>query len=100
MVSDGFLSLVNSGVGLFNSIMFPTIFSIALEDLEELKAHGSGILCTAIVGGAFIPPLYGYLTDQIGFKRLYLIIVCYYIFGFTKAITKYQLINFSAWACF
>ena len=79
MVSDGFLSLWSIlGVGLFNSIMFPTIFSIALEDLEELKAHGSGILCTAIVGGAFIPPLYGYLTDQIGFKTAFiLLLVCY-----------------------
>ena len=79
MVSEGLLSLWSIlGVGLFNSIMFPTIFSIALEDLEELKAHGSGILCTAIVGGAFIPPLYGYLADQIGFKTAFiLLLVCY-----------------------
>ncbi len=79
MVSDGFLSLWSIlGVGLFNSIMFPTIFSIALEDLQESKAQGSGILCTAIVGGAFIPPLYGFLTDQVGFKIAFiLLLVCY-----------------------
>ena len=79
MVSDGFLSLWSIlGVGLFNSIMFPTIFSIALEDLEEFKAQGSGILCTAIVGGAFIPPLFGFLTDHIGFKIAFiLLLVCY-----------------------
>ena len=79
MVSEGLLSLWSIlGVGLFNSIMFPTIFSIALEDLEESKAQGSGILCTAIVGGAFIPPLYGFLTDQVGFKIAFiLLVVCY-----------------------
>ena len=79
MVSDGFLSLWSIlGVGLFNSIMFPTIFSIALEDLEEFKAQGSGILCTAIVGGAFIPPLFGFLADHIGFKIAFiLLLVCY-----------------------
>ena len=79
MVSEGLLSLWSIlGVGLFNSVMFPTIFSIALEDLEESKAQGSGILCTAIVGGAFIPPLYGFLTDQVGFKIAFiLLLVCY-----------------------
>jgi len=65
-------------VGLFNSIMFPTIFSIAIEDLDELKAEGSGILCTAIAGGAFIPPLYGLLTDQTGFKFAFILVLfCY-----------------------
>lgn len=73
-------------VGLFNSIMFPTIFSLAIEDLGELKPEGSGILCTAIAGGAFIPPLYGFFTDLAGFKvALVLIILCYlYILLFGK----------------
>lgn len=73
-------------VGLFNSIMFPTIFSIAIEDLGELKAEGSGILCTAIAGGAFIPPLYGLLTDHVSFKTaFFLIIGCYaYILFYGK----------------
>lgn len=65
-------------VGLFNSIMFPTIFTIAIEDLGHLKPQGSGILCTAIVGGAFIPPLYGYFTDLAGFKMAFvLLLLCY-----------------------
>ncbi len=65
-------------VGLFNSIMFPTIFTLAIDGLGELKPKASGILCTAIVGGALIPPLYGFLTDKIGFKTaLFFIIVCY-----------------------
>ncbi len=65
-------------VGLFNSIMFPTIFTIAIEDLGHLKPQGSGILCMAIVGGAFIPPLYGYFTDLAGFKMAFvLLLLCY-----------------------
>ena len=45
-------------IGFFNSIMFPTIFTLAIEDLGEAKPLGSGVLCTAIVGGAFIPLLF------------------------------------------
>jgi FHS family L-fucose permease-like MFS transporter len=76
-------------VGLMNSIMFPTIFSLAIEGLGELKPQGSGILCTAIVGGAFIPPLYGLLTDVSGFKIAFvLIILCYaYIFFYSKKVS-------------
>jgi MFS transporter, FHS family, L-fucose permease len=65
-------------VGLFNSIMFPTIFTIAIDGIGELKPKASGLLCMAIVGGALIPPFYGYLTDLIGFKiALFFIIICY-----------------------
>lgn len=69
-------------VGLFNSIMFPTIFSIAIEDLGDLKPQGSGVLCTAIAGGAFIPPLYGLLTDMSGFKIAFLLVIACYIYIF------------------
>ena len=65
-------------VGLFNSIMFPTIFTLAIKGIGELKPKASGLLCTAIVGGAIIPPLYGYFTDIIGFKAaLVFVIICY-----------------------
>lgn len=65
-------------VGLFNSIMFPTIFTLAIDGIGYLKPKASGLLCTAIVGGAIIPPAFGYLTDQIGFKKaLLFIILCY-----------------------
>lgn len=69
-------------VGLFNSIMFPTIFSLALDGLGDDKAQGSGVLCTMIVGGAIIPPAYGFLTDSYSFKiALILVMICYaYIF--------------------
>ncbi len=71
------------GVGLFNSIMFPTIFTLSLEGLDDLKPQASGILCTMIVGGAIIPPLFGFLTDQFGFKSaLILLVVCYYYINY------------------
>ena len=68
-------------VGLFNSIMFPTIFSLAIEDLGELKPQGSGILCTAIAGGAHsFRHLYGFFTDLAGFKMAFVLILCCYGF--------------------
>jgi FHS family L-fucose permease-like MFS transporter len=50
-------------IGLFNSIMFPTIFSLACEGLGKRAAEGSGVICVAIVGGAVIPPLTGMVAD-------------------------------------
>ncbi|WP_046757166.1 sugar MFS transporter [Kordia jejudonensis] len=87
--SVGFISMWSIlAVGLFNSIMFPTIFTLALGGLDDLKPQASGILCTMIVGGAVIPPLYGLLTDNIGFKTaLLLVFACYtyiMIYGFVK----------------
>lgn len=65
-------------VGFCNSIMFPTIFTLAIEDLGEAKPQGSGILCTAIAGGAFIPPAMGGLVDSAGFAiALVLPMLCY-----------------------
>lgn len=65
-------------VGLFNSIMFPTIFSLALDGLGDNKPQGSGVLCTMIVGGAIIPPAFGFLTDSYGFSlALILVMLCY-----------------------
>ena len=78
------------GVGLFNSIMFPTIFSLAIEGLGELKPQGSGVLCTAIVGGAFVPPLYGFFADNAGFKMAFVVVmVCYaFIWFYAKRVKK------------
>ena len=65
-------------VGFCNSIMFPTIFTLAIEDLGDLKPQGSGVLCTAIVGGAFIPPAMGALVDGAGFGVAFALpMVCY-----------------------
>jgi MFS transporter, FHS family, L-fucose permease len=65
-------------VGLFNSIMFPTIFTLSLEGLGDLKAQASGLLCMAIVGGAIIPFAFGSLIDGFGFKTAFILtIICY-----------------------
>ena len=68
-------------VGFFNSLMFPTIFSLGTEGLGEQTPQGSGILCTAIVGGAIVPVLFGMVADATGNLRMALIvpIVCYTI---------------------
>jgi FHS family L-fucose permease-like MFS transporter len=77
-------------VGLFNSIMFPTIFTLSLEGLGDLKAQASGLLCMAIVGGAFIPFIFGSLIDGFGFKTAFVLtILCYgYILYFGKIKAK------------
>jgi MFS transporter, FHS family, L-fucose permease len=65
-------------VGLFNSIMFPTIFSLALSGLGKHTSQGSGILCLAIVGGAIVPLLQGFLADSIGVQLAFILpLICY-----------------------
>jgi FHS family L-fucose permease-like MFS transporter len=65
-------------VGLFNSIMFPTIFSLACEGLGERAAEGSGLICMAIVGGAIVPLLTGHAADIVGLKMALLVpVACY-----------------------
>ena len=55
-------------VGLFNSVMFPTIFSLASEGLSARAAQGSGIIAMAIVGGAIVPLITGRVADWDGLK--------------------------------
>lgn len=68
-------------IGLANSIMFPTIFSLASEGLGKRAAEGSGVIATAIVGGAVVPPLYGTLADTTGSLAFALVlpVICYAI---------------------
>ena len=81
-------------VGFFNSIMFPTIFTLSIADLGNLKPNGSAILCTAIVGGAVIPKLFGLLTDLSGFKTAFVLpVFCYLFIGFFA----YQILNKKSW---
>ena len=55
-------------IGLVNSIMFPTIFTLASEGLGERAAEGSGLICVAIVGGAIVPLITGYAADAAGLR--------------------------------
>src|SRR6202795_2860311 len=71
-------------IGLFNSIMFPTIFTLASEGLGKRAAEGSGIICMAIVGGAIVPLVTGNAADLWGLKQAlivpaacYLTILCF-----------------------
>lgn len=65
-------------VGLFNSIMFPTIFTLAIHGLGRHTGQGSGILCMAIVGGAIIPVVQGFVADSIGIQLAFIIpVLCY-----------------------
>jgi len=65
-------------VGLFNSIMFPTIFSLAVKGLGKHTGQGSGILCAAIVGGAILPVMQGVFADHIGIQQAFFIpVLCY-----------------------
>lgn len=65
-------------VGLFNSIMFPTIFSLAVDGLGKHRGQGSGILCAAIVGGAILPVVQGLFADWVGIQTAFFIpVLCY-----------------------
>jgi MFS transporter, FHS family, L-fucose permease len=65
-------------VGLFNSIMFPSIFALAIEGLGPLTGKGSGLLVAAIVGGAIVPELQGVLADHIGIHHAFILpVLCY-----------------------
>jgi len=89
-VGAGLLALVSShssgaiaaysliAVGLFNSIMFPTIFSLASEQLGPETPNGSGLLCMAIVGGAIVPLITGAVADASNLATSLLVpAICY-----------------------
>jgi len=67
-------------VGLFNSIMFPTIFSLAIQDLGDATSNAAGVLCLAIVGGAIVPLIQGVLADSIGVQLAFILPAICYVF--------------------
>jgi FHS family L-fucose permease-like MFS transporter len=87
MLSAGSLALWSIlAVGLCNSIMFPTIFSLAVSGLGPYTSQGSGLLCMAIVGGALLPVLQGFIADTGGIQA-----------GFVLPILCYLYITFYGW---
>jgi MFS transporter, FHS family, L-fucose permease len=65
-------------VGLFNSIMFPTIFSLGVAELGPLTGTASGLLNMAIVGGAILPVLQGVIADHVGIHHAFMLpVICY-----------------------
>lgn len=79
-VAAGFIAL---GIGLFNSIMFPVIFTLTLERSSASQEATSGFLCTAIIGGAFLPLLVGMVSDANGYVAAFIVpAICYAILCF------------------
>ncbi|HME35730.1 MAG TPA: sugar MFS transporter [Candidatus Sulfotelmatobacter sp.] len=65
-------------VGFFNSIMFPTIFSLGVAELGPLTGNGSGLLNLAIVGGAILPVVQGFIADRVGIHHAFILpVLCY-----------------------
>ena len=77
-------------VGFFNSIMFPSIFTLGVAELGPLTGDGSGILIMAIVGGALIPLAQGAIADKIGIHHAFFLpVICYlYILFFALSGSK------------
>jgi len=67
-------------VGLCNSIMFPTIFTLSIEGLGPLTEKGSGLLVMAICGGGILPEIQGALADHIGLKLAFIAPALCYLF--------------------
>lgn len=65
-------------VGLFNSIMFPSIFTLGIARLGPLTGDGSGLMIMAIVGGAILPVVQGAIADRIGIHHAFILpVLCY-----------------------
>src|SRR6201992_3449567 len=81
MLTTGWLAMASIIlVGLFNSVMFPSIFALGVEGLGPLTAKGSGLLVQAIVGGAIIPLAEGALADHIGIHHAFILPALCYIY--------------------
>ncbi len=66
--------------GFFNSILFPNIFTLGIAGLGPLTSKGSGLIMTAVVGGAVIPPLLGALSDRLGIQHAFVLPMACYLF--------------------
>ncbi len=88
--NTGYNEYFLAGLGLFLSIMFPTIFSLAIEDIGAFTGKGSALLNFALIGGSVFPPLQGLIADAHGVKISYIIpLICFvmitiYALFFTK----------------
>ena len=83
-LSAGFAALM---IGLFNSIMFPVIFTLTLDRSSASQEATSGLLCTAIVGGAFVPLLVGATADRWGYVAAFAVPAACYLVLWTFAIS-------------
>ena len=77
-------------IGFFNSIMFPTIFSLATKGLGRFTSSASGVLCTAIVGGAVVPVIQGWAADTYGLMISFVVSAICYVYIVFFAIKGYK----------
>ncbi len=77
-------------IGFFNSIMFPTIFSLATKGLGRFTSSASGVLCTAIVGGAIVPVVQGWVADTQGLMISFVVSAICYVYIVFFAIKGYK----------
>jgi MFS transporter, FHS family, L-fucose permease len=79
MMSSGAVAMWAAiGVGFFNSIMFPNIFTLGIAGLGRLTGYASSVITMAIVGGAVIPLAQGALADAMGVQQAFFLpILCY-----------------------
>jgi FHS family L-fucose permease-like MFS transporter len=101
LVSQGagpVVSMAAIAVGLFNSIMFPTIFTITLERSTASSAATSGLLCVAIIGGAILPYVTGRIIDTAGLHVAFLLPMTAYILisAFAAAASRARVVGLGA----
>ncbi|WP_373752940.1 sugar MFS transporter [Neisseria weixii] len=77
-------------IGFFNSIMFPTIFSLATKGLGKFTSTASGVICTAIVGGAIVPVVQGWAADTYGLLPSYIVSAICYVYIVFFAVKGYK----------
>jgi FHS family L-fucose permease-like MFS transporter len=76
--------------GLFNSVMWPCIFPLAVKGLGKFTSQGSGILITMVVGGAIVPVLQGFLADKLGYQTSFAVVFCCYAYLVFFALSGYK----------
>jgi FHS family L-fucose permease-like MFS transporter len=91
VIAGGELSLWSVlAIGLFNSIMFPTIFTLAIKDLGKYTSQGSSLLVMAIVGGAIMTPVMGAIVGAVGYQKAMLFPILPYLFICYYGLKGYQ----------
>lgn len=80
IVNNGSIAMYSIlGIGIFNSIMFSNIYTLSISGLGKYTSQGSSLVVMAILGGALIPVLQGYIADEVGVQSSFLLPTCCYI---------------------
>jgi FHS family L-fucose permease-like MFS transporter len=77
--------------GLFNSVMWPCIFPLAVKGLGKFTSQGSGLLITMVVGGAIVPVIQGFLADHLGYQHSFAIVLACYAYLVFFSLNGYKI---------